>query len=226
MLKIKHNNFLSTSLKTITLFILLISSNLTLANDCSQNAWVNNQAYKTGDMVEYDGNVYTAIYDNPGYNPAKSSWFWKLHTTAQNCNKQTGVDKISQDCGTEWRSANLTYYSSYPDPNDFECRTASECPWMGKFKGVQDKQPESWVKQNNIIAVHSRDYEWLKGKTIKIKQDEKEINATVYDECSDADCKGCCSANLGNENFLIDMEKNTMLRFGNHYGSVQWQICD
>ncbi len=289
MLKNTNNKVLSALAKILALLALLVTSNITIANNCAYDYWTDGQWYDTGDTVEYDGDIYAAVYDNPGYHPVISSWFWDWQSTAGTCSYQDSDDNscvdndwidgqwynrgdkvkyngtnyiavvgnpgynptISTyfwdwhstndascdqvetrnevsggDCGTQWHSANLTYYSSYPDPNASECRSAAECPWMGQFKGLADKKSEAWVKQNNIIAVHSRDYEWLKGKTLKIKQGSKEINATVYDECSDSDCNGCCSTNLGSENFLIDMEKNAMLRFGTYFGSVKWQICD
>ena len=51
--------------------------------------------------------------------------------------------------------------------------------------------------------------------------------ATVYDECSDSDCSGCCTANANANGigFLIDIEKYTMQRFGSGEGIVDWQLC-
>ncbi|MCK5831498.1 MAG: hypothetical protein KAH20_14480 [Methylococcales bacterium] len=218
----------------LALFFLLVTSNTIFANsNCAYKSWVDLKWYNSGDKVEYKGEIYVAKHSNPGYEPTISTWFWHWHSTqdASCSNRSTVQTNISHgdgagSCGTEWHSANLTYYSSYPDENESECSSYENCPWMGQFSGLPDKKSKSWVKQNNIIAVHSRDFERLNGKTLNIRQGSKVIKATVYDECSDADCDGCCSANLGSENFLIDIEKYTMRRFGSYYGSVEWQICD
>ena len=291
MSKNTNINSLALLTKAVTLLAFLFTSSLALANSCADDYWTDGQWYDVGDTVEYDGDVYAAIYDNPGYNPVISTWFWEWTSAAGSCGFQreesncvsnrwtdgqwydTG-DKVEyngdvyratfgnpgyepdvstyfwdwlspndascnaqeelppsnvgtgNDCGTQWHSANITTFSSYPDPNEFECPTAANCPWMGMFKGLDDRQSDSWVRQNNIIAVHSKDYEWLKGKTLKIKQGNREINATVLDECSDSDCAGCCSTNMGNKDTLIDLERYTMKRFGSHSGAVEWQICN
>jgi hypothetical protein len=292
------NNIRTTLAKTVALFTMLLVSSITFANDCAHDYWTDGQWYDVGDTVEFDGDIYVAVNDNPGYSPAGSPWFWDWKASAaSSCSYHVrdlssesscvnnswtdgqwyGVgDRVSydgdiyvakfgnpgynptistyfwdwqstndtscnsiphdvdtgnnvgtgNDCGTQWHSANITTFSSYPDPNEFECPDAANCPWMGMFKAIDDRQSSSWVEQNNIIAVHSKDYEWLKGKTIKIKQGSREINATVYDECNDSDCNGCCSTNMGNKDTLIDLERYTMKRFGSHSGAVEWQICD
>ena len=231
MRKNTNKKLFFTPVQIITLFFLLITSNIIVANsNCADKVWVVGESYNAGDKVEFNGEIYVAVYDNPGYNPTISTWFWKWHSTNDaSCNGEPGITKnISNggDCGTEWNTANLTTYSSYPDANEFECSSIEACPWMGLFKGLPEKKSESWVKQNNIIAVHSKDFERLNGKTLNIRQGSKEIKATVYDECSDSDCNGCCTANLGKEGFLIDIEKNTMERFGSYYGTVEWQVCE
>lgn len=279
-------NLLTTLAKAITLLTFFFTSSIALANSCADDYWTDGQWYDVGDTVEYDGDIYAAVYDNPGYNPVISTWFWDWNASAGSCGYQReesncvsnrwtdgqwydAGDKVEyngdvyravfgnpgydpeistyywdwlstndascntprnigsgNDCGTQWYTANITYYSSYPDSNESQCRTADACPWMGLFKGLDGKQSSSWVRQNNIIAVHSKHYEWLKGKTLKIKQGNREINATVLDECNDSDCAGCCTTNMGNKDTLIDLERYTMKRFGSHSGAVEWQICN
>ena len=55
-----------------------------------------------------------------------------------------------------------------------------------------------------------------------------EIDATVYDECADSDCNGCCTENAhaNGLDFLIDIEKYTMQRFGSGDGIVDWMCLD
>lgn len=134
-------------------------------------------------------------------------------------------ENTGNDCGTEWYQARLTNYTSYPDPGSEECIAYNGCWWAGQFAGLSGVQPEWWVQQNNIAAVHSKDFSWLSGKTLKLRQGSKEIDVVVYDMCSDSDCNGCCTANLGSTGFLIDIEKYTMQRFGSGSGTVDWQVC-
>ena len=125
-----------------------------------------------------------------------------------------------------WRSANLTNYTSYPDPGSDECLYFNGCLWAGQFAFVDGKQSEDWVRQHNIIAVHSKDASQYKLKTFRLRQGTRQIDATVYDMCSDSDCDGCCSQNCSQTGFLIDIEKYTMERFGSGDGVVEWTCLD
>lgn len=125
--------------------------------------------------------------------------------------------------GLVWKQANLTNFTSYPDPGSDECVNYNGCTWAGYFAGVEGKQSEQWVRDHNILAVHSKDFAKYKLKTLRLKQGSKQIDAVVYDMCSDSDCDGCCTRNAGGSNgFLIDVEKYTMQRFGSGGGVVDW----
>ncbi len=128
---------------------------------------------------------------------------------------------------TEWNKARLTNYESYPDPGSEECIEYNGCQWAGYFAALDGQQTEEWVKENNIIAVHEKDFETYKLKTFRLRKNGAEIDAVVYDMCSDSDCDGCCTKNAGSTGFLIDIEINTMARF-NNYGSgiVEWKCLD
>lgn len=130
------------------------------------------------------------------------------------------------DCGTPWRSAKLTNYESYPAPGSDECVNYNGCTWAGQFYGVDGTQSESWVKSHNIISVHSKDWNWLGKKDLNLRQGTKHIRGTVLDLCSDSDCAGCCTKNLGGDGYLIDIEKYTMQRFGSGSGIVEFQVCE
>jgi hypothetical protein len=137
------------------------------------------------------------------------------------------IDTPNQDdCGTTWYTASLTNYTSYPDPNSEECLLYNGCTWAGQFYGLNEVQSEAWVANTNIVAVHMKDWDWLGSKTIRIRQDSREIIATAYDACSDADCDGCCTDNLGDNDFLLDLEKHTEQRFGSGSGTVSFQVCN
>jgi len=137
----------------------------------------------------------------------------------------SGIGGTKPDCGTPWYTASLTHYASYPRKNSKECKKYNGCKWAGQFYGLDGKRSKKWVKQHNIVAVHMKDWGWLGLKTIRIRKGSKEIMATVYDVCADSDCDGCCTRNLGENDFLIDMEKYTKKRFGAGSGTVQFQVC-
>jgi hypothetical protein len=122
--------------------------------------------------------------------------------------------------------ANLTWFESYPDPGSEECIKYNGCTWAGQFAAVNGTQPESWVKANNIAAVHEKDFAKYRLKTLRLVQGAKTIDVKVYDMCSDKDCDGCCTENAGSLGFLIDVEKYTAERFGTRSGVVDWTCID
>ena len=131
----------------------------------------------------------------------------------------------SLTCEGEWRQARLTNYESYPEPGSKECIKYNGCKWEGKFAGVNGKRPESWVAQRNIAAVHQKHWGKFRGKVLRLRQGSREIAVQVLDLCSDADCNGCCTNNLGGDGYLIDIEKHTKARFGSGSGVVEFQVC-
>lgn len=141
---------------------------------------------------------------------------------------KTGSTDTGTGTGLSWKKANLTNFTSYPDPGSDECINYNGCTWAGYFAGVEGKQSLEWVKSHNIAAVHEKDFGGLKLKTLRLKQGTKQIDVTVYDECADSDCSGCCTknANQNGYGFLIDVEKYTMERFGTGGGTVEWACLD
>jgi hypothetical protein len=127
-----------------------------------------------------------------------------------------------------WRRANLTNFTSYPDPNSDECVNYNGCLWAGYFAFVNGKQTEQWVRDHNIAAVHERDAQTYRLKNLRLRQGTRQIDVTVYDMCADSDCSGCCTrnANANGIGFLIDIEKYTMQRFGSGSGIVDWQCLN
>ena len=128
---------------------------------------------------------------------------------------------------TVWHQANLTWYTSWPEPDSEECIEYNGCTWAGYFAGVEGQMTEEWVSQHNIIAVHEKDWNQYKLKTFRLRMNGSTIDAVVYDMCSDSDCDGCCTENAGEIGFLIDIEKYTRERFdGNGDGVVEWTCLD
>ena len=128
---------------------------------------------------------------------------------------------------TVWHQANLTWYTSWPEPGSEECIEYNGCTWAGYFAGVDGQMTEEWVKEHNIIAVHEKDWKKYKLKTFRLRMNGSTIDAVVYDMGSDSDCDGCCTENAGEIGFLIDIEKYTRERFdGNGDGVVEWTCLD
>jgi hypothetical protein len=129
------------------------------------------------------------------------------------------------DDGLAWQRANLTTFESYPTSEE-ECVEFSGCDYAGSFAAVRGKQSMEWVKAHDIIAVHEDFYDEYKLKTLRVRANGEEIDAVVYDMCSDADCDGCCTRNMSETGFLIDMESFTADRFGREGGVVEWACID
>ena len=137
------------------------------------------------------------------------------------------VESSSAVADTVWLQANLTWYTSWPEPDSEECIEYNGCTWAGYFAGVEGQMTEEWVSEHNIIAVHEKDWEKYKLKTFRLRMNGSTIDAVVYDMCSDSDCEGCCTKNAGKIGFLIDIEKYTRERFdGNGDGVVEWTCLD
>lgn len=131
---------------------------------------------------------------------------------------------------TIWNKAYLTWYISWPDPGSEECVKYNGCEWAGYFAGIKGQQTEQWVSEHNIISIHEKDWGKYKGKTFRLRQNEKFIDAVVYDMCADSDCDGCCTQNAGNLGFLIDVESYTCERLTGSKegcdGVVEWTCLD
>lgn len=134
--------------------------------------------------------------------------------------------KPGQVCTGAWYRAQLTTFHSYPEPDSEECLAFSGCEWAGKLYGMPGVVSQAWVKAHNIVAVHEKDWGWLGGKSLELRQNGHRIIAEVLDLCRDDDCDGCCTRNLGAEDHLIDMEHNTALRFGSAQGIIEFRLCD
>ncbi|WP_290734105.1 MULTISPECIES: hypothetical protein [unclassified Fibrobacter] len=128
---------------------------------------------------------------------------------------------------TVWNKANLTWYTSWPEPGSEECEDYNGCTWAGWFAGLEDQQTEEWVSEHNIIAIHEKDWDIYKLKTFRLRKNGYTIDAVVYDMCADSDCDGCCTKNAGKVGFLIDIESYTRARFNNYgSGTVEWTCLD
>ena len=117
-----------------------------------------------------------------------------------------------------WYQARLTWYQSYPEEGSEECLKFNGCEYAGLFAFADTKKSEEWVRENNIIAVHSAHARWLRLEQLRLRinpeDTTKEIVGTVYDMCADSDCNGCCTRNVGDAGYLIDLEISTLKRLG------------
>ena len=138
--------------------------------------------------------------------------------------KTTSRGPSTKPVTSQWNTAFLTAYISYPAPGSAECIQYNGCKWEGQFSNVDGKWSEEKVKATNIISMF-----WIKYggdgpyklKTILVRDPNsgRNITATVYDTCSDSDCSspnggGCCTDNAKKGNgVLIDMERYTAQKF-------------
>jgi hypothetical protein len=120
-----------------------------------------------------------------------------------------------------WKSANKTWYESYPDPGSEECIKYNGCTWAGQFSACEGKKPEAWVQAHNIVSAFP-DFETLQLHDLCLKSGDKTLVVTVLDTCGDDDCDGCCTENQGNADELIDIESYTNQRWGVDDGRIQW----
>jgi hypothetical protein len=88
------------------------------------------------------------------------------------------------------------------------------------------RKSDDFINSHNLIAVHSKDFDKLKLKTLRITQGNKTIDAQVVDLCADNDCGGCCTQNQNGTGFLIDMHQATQRRTGMRDGKVEWFCVD
>lgn len=168
----------------------------------------------------------------PAEVPGSSSGF-VIPDSVPGTPSSSGTENVAQSSSSEtvadtvWHQANLTWYTSWPEPDSEESIEYNGCTWAGYFAGVEGQMTEEWVSQHNIIAVHEKDWKQYKLKTFRLRMNGSTIDAVVYDMCSDSDCDGCCTENAGEIGFLIDIEKYTRERFdGNGDGVVEWTCLD
>ena len=140
------------------------------------------------------------------------------------------IESSESSADTVWNRAALTWYTSWPEPGSEECEDYNGCTWAGWFAGLEDQQTEEWVSEHNIIAIHEKDWNTYKLKTFRLRQNDRTIDAVVYDKCADSDCDGCCTKNAGELGFLIDIESYTCERLSGTKdgcdGVIEWTCLD
>ena len=174
-------------------------------------------------VAESSSSVTVAESSSGAESPSSSS----ENIAESSSSASTPLSSSETVADTVWHQANLTWYTSWPEPDSEECIEYNGCTWAGYFAGVEGQMTEEWVSQHNIIAVHEKDWNQYKLKTFRLRMNGSTIDAVVYDMCSDSDCDGCCTENAGEIGFLIDIEKYTRERFdGNGDGVVEWTCLD
>jgi len=136
----------------------------------------------------------------------------------------SGGTASTADCadpGLTWKSANKTWYESYPDPGSEECIKYNGCTWAGEFSACDGKKPEAWVQAHNIVSAFP-DFDTLQLHDLCLRSGDKTLVVTVLDTCGDDDCGGCCTQNLGDADELIDIESYTNDRWGLDDGRIEW----
>ncbi|KAL4853166.1 hypothetical protein ACK3TF_005781 [Chlorella vulgaris] len=170
-------------------------------------------------MVFVSGSVVSVLAG------AYAAW-WNLPVTA-------AAAVHARNGSGPWKCASLSVFESYPSTAK-EGKEYNGFKWAGLFAGLSGKKSQAWVASNNIAAVHSRDFDGLKGKVIQVMDPDtkKTVEATVVDKCADSDCGGCCTRNADKLGcgFLIDLEYHTAKRLlgagsdpRNTFKKVQWR---
>jgi uncharacterized protein YkwD len=196
------------------------------------NAWVNSTGHRENILnpdftdigVGYSNNYWTQVFGRRRHSKSGDI----ISGTIQNLEDNTLLEEVRITKTGSWNSANLTWYTSWPDPNSDECVEFNGCEWAGYFYGVDGQQTEEWVATHNIAAVHEKDWDTYGLKTLRLRSGNSEIDVVVYDVCSDSDCNGCCTQNAGMNglDFLIDIESYTKDRFGVTGGVIEWMCLD
>ena len=216
-------------MKTFKIFAALgVLALLACTGENSSNVW-NSAQYSSSDAdaVESSSSVDAAESSSSSVENIAQSSSSVDNVTESSSSEAGGAESSSAVADTVWHQANLTWYTSWPDPGSEECIEYNGCTWAGYFAGVEGQKSEEWVSQHNIIAVHEKDWDTYKLKTFRLRMNGSTIDAVVYDMCSDSDCDGCCTKNAGKIGFLIDIEKYTRERFdGNGDGVVEWTCLD
>jgi len=130
------------------------------------------------------------------------------------------LERCSQ-ADLDWRTANKTNYTSYPEPGSEECIVYNGCFWEGQFSACTGKNTEAWVESINIAAVFPM-FDELKNHELCIRKGSKLMIVNVIDTCGDSDCDGCCTENKGDAEALIDLESYTNARWGEEDSSIEW----
>jgi hypothetical protein len=131
----------------------------------------------------------------------------------------TGGDPCSAS-NLNWKTANKTWYTSYPAAGSEECIVYSGCQYEGQFQACSGTKSKTWVQSHNIASFFPLGSMSL--HDICIKSGTKTLVVTVYDTCGDSDCGGCCTENRGSADALIDLESYTNQRFGVADGRITW----
>lgn len=189
-------------------FVLLAAAFIACGNDSSSNS---------SETLESSSGTVTTSSENNAVLESSSG------ASIASSDTETARDTV-------WNKANLTWYTSWPEPGSEECEDYNGCTWAGWFAGLEDQQTEQWVSEHNIIAIHEKDWNKYKLKTFRLRQNGRTIDAVVYDMCSDSDCDGCCTKNAGQLGFLIDIESYSCERLTGDKegcdGVVEWTCLD
>ncbi|WP_437593315.1 glycosyl hydrolase family 18 protein [Sorangium sp. So ce1000] len=73
--------------------------------------WQEGQLYYAGDIVNYQGSAYIAKYDNPGYIPTVSTYYWEPYSGCSGSTEPTEPTEPTEgSCGyPQWQEGQLYY---------------------------------------------------------------------------------------------------------------------
>lgn len=115
------------------------SSSSSSANNCP--AWVSGKQYYVGNKVSYQGGYYIAEYDNPGYIPNVSTYFWEP-ISASACGTTTSSSSSSVAAFTR-----LIQAEAYTSMNGVQLENTTD---TGGGQNVGWIDANDWVAHANI----------------------------------------------------------------------------
>lgn len=114
------------------------SSSSSSSNNCP--AWVSGKQYYAGNKVSYQGGYYIAEYDNPGYIPTVSTYFWEP-INASACGTNSSSSSSSVEVFTR-----LIQAEAYTSMNGVQLETTTD---TGGGQNV------GWIDANDWMAYAS-----------------------------------------------------------------------
>ena len=131
-------------MKTFKIFAALgVLALLACTGENSSNVW-NSAQYSSSDAdaVESSSSVDAAESSSSSVENIAQSSSSVDNVTESSSSEAGGAQSSSATADTVWHQANLTWYTSWPEPGSEECIEYNGCTWAGYFAGVEGQKSE------------------------------------------------------------------------------------
>lgn len=95
------------------------SSSSSAGNNGSCAAWVAGRNYYAGNTVSYNGSFFRAKYDNPGYDPLISTWFWEPTSSCNGSGNSSSSTPTNPGTGFGAVVSEAQFNQMFPGRNPF-----------------------------------------------------------------------------------------------------------